>query len=572
MNKKTLFNKGIYNAMLKRFWVGSVIYLVIMMLFSSLFGYDYSYVEDYFSVMSFIGHYLSLGVAPVVAVLSYKFLHSKKNGLFIHSMPVTRKSNYISTLLGAFTLMGAPAVVMALVLIVSTGEIRMGLTWFLFVMFCNVVLFSVATFAAMLTGASWLCVVLYIAAHAVCYVVATFAESLMATFAAGYDYSLFGNFSHISMPSLLIDILDGGYMGYEWTNFKATAVLALAAMVFYVLSWVLYKKREMEKCEDASAFKAFNYILKYAVTAAVAIFAFEIFRYALDDNLLLFIAGTVILTSVAYFGTEMILRKKIKVWGAYKGYIAFVFVYTAILCTMAFTSIFGYETYVPEISDIENAYVSSKASAIHNFSDRVSVEKLVDFHKEIIKTERKEIVDNAGGEDIHISYFLADGNEVSRNYDIENAKLTAVMNALYESDDFKKEYERAFHIEAESITDIEIVNSSGVKLGADLKPDLHEEFLDALRRDILNNNYTNLHEVYDASFARIKIRYLQKVENPDPREYTYTYEGVPEGYEKTAYTFSLNANYTNTINFLAEHSYDYMTDETYSDGGISFDR
>jgi ABC-2 type transport system permease protein len=160
-----------------------------------------------------------------------------------------------------------------------------------------------------------------------------------------------------------MDVIDATHDKLTWGSITTTVVLLLIATAFYVLSWLLYKKRKIEKCEDASAFKAFNYILKYAVTLALAIFAFEVFNSALRSNLPLFVMATLILTSVAYFGTEMILQKKIKVWNAYKGYGAFVLLYTALLFFMAFTSIFGYETYVPEVTEIERAHVSSKASS-----------------------------------------------------------------------------------------------------------------------------------------------------------------------------------------------------------------
>ncbi len=561
MNKKTLFNKGIYNATLKRFWVGSVIYFVIMVLVVSIFSPDYSYYDEIFSVMSLMGYALSFCVPPVVALLCYRFLHSKKNGLFIHSMPVTREANYLSTLAGAFTLMGVPVMLIALILAFTTGEFLMALTWFLFVMLCNVVLFSIATFAAMLTGASWLSVVLYIASHVVCAVVASFGESLMETFAAGYDHSLFNSFADLNVADHLIEVLDTNYDRFTWGSITTTVVLLLIATAFYVLSWLLYKKRKIEKCEDASAYKAFNYILKYAVTLALAIFAFETFNYALRYNLPMFIVATLILTAVAYFGTEMILQKKIKVWNAYKGYTAFVLLYTALLFFMAFTSIFGYETYVPEVTEIERANVSSKASAVHNFSDRVSIDKLVDFHKEIIGTERKEIFDDTSGEHVYIFYYLTDGSTVTRSYDIKPSELTRVMNALYESNDFKKEYERAFHIKPESITDIEIVNSYNAKIDSDVSMTLYTEFLNALQADILNNNYTNLHEVKGENYVRVRIRYLQKVENYS-NEYTYTYEGIPEGYEKTSYTFGINENYTNVLNFLTEQGYSYIMEES----------
>ena len=383
----------------------------------------------------------------------------------------------------------------------------------------------------------------------------------METFAAGYDHSLFNSFADLNVADHLIEVLDTNYDRFTWGSMTTTVVLLLIATAFYVLSWLLYKKRKIEKCEDASAFKAFNYILKYAATLALAIFAFETFNYALRYNLSMFIVATLILTAVAYFGTEMILQKKIKVWNAYKGYTAFVLLYTALLLFMAFTSIFGYETYVPEVAEVEKALVLSKASAVDRFSDRVSIDKLVDFHKEIIGTERKEIFDDTSGERVYMIYYLTDGSIVTRRYYIKPSELTRVMNALYESNDFKKEYERAFHIAPESITDIEIVNSYNAKIDSDVNMTLYTEFMNALQADILNNSYTNLYEVKGENYVRVRIRYLQKVEKYS-NEYTYTYEGIPEGYEKTSYTIKLNENYTNMLNFLTEQGYSYIMEES----------
>ena len=122
----SLFNKGIYKNTLRRFKWGSFIYFIILF-FSVPFGFmmrnpvdlkrEYysssfgEYENVLFSYSSFlIPMIVAIVVPTVVALLVYNYIHSSKHSVFAHSLPITRISNYFSSILAAFTLMFLPII------------------------------------------------------------------------------------------------------------------------------------------------------------------------------------------------------------------------------------------------------------------------------------------------------------------------------------------------------------------------------------------------------------------------------------------------------------------------------
>ena len=102
-----------------------------------------------------------------------------------------------------------------------------------------------------------------------------------------------------------------------------------------------------------------NPLLKYTVTSIVAIASFSILVNS--DVPVIWLWGVpLILCMISHFACEMILNKTLKVFGKYKGYLVFVAVSAAVVCFFAFTSVFGFETRIPEYDDIESATIYSQ--------------------------------------------------------------------------------------------------------------------------------------------------------------------------------------------------------------------
>ncbi|MBQ3573980.1 MAG: hypothetical protein IJA16_05220, partial [Clostridia bacterium] len=130
-SKTSLFNKGIFKSTIRRYLWGSVLYGILLFMMTSLTvllavdksNLGYSMAKRGVALI-LDGHYLilpvitALFVPTVVALLVYRFVHSKKTSIFVHSLPVSRTANYISTLMAAFTLMAAPIILNGIILMI----------------------------------------------------------------------------------------------------------------------------------------------------------------------------------------------------------------------------------------------------------------------------------------------------------------------------------------------------------------------------------------------------------------------------------------------------------------------
>lgn len=551
MTRQTFFNKGVYLSTLKRFWVGSALFLLLLFLITNLclYDYDWDYDESWFESMKEFSMLFAFAVPVVVAMLVYKFAHSKKNSVFTHSLPVTRRVNYISTLLGAFTLMAAPVVVNGIIIMFSTRQTILSFEWVLFTLFALFAMFSVSTFAAFLTGSSWAVVVITILIHGLPGILGMFMEALLTTFAAGYaetSWSIADFIMGLNMPNFLQSL------AFINSDLKSSAIvvgiMGAVAIVLYVVSYFLYKKRHMEKCEDVASFKVLNPIFKYLVAIIAVIFGFTSFGRDIDSYGTSCVITIAILSFIGYFGTEMLLKKKVKIWGAYKGYIVFAVVCCIFFGFMAGSSLFGFETYIPDADDVEYILLSDRrygSDSNNNITDKDAVALLMEIHKELIASERENIVNDYKYDGYRITYNLKNDKEVTRWYGMDYSQMEETFARLYELENFKKQYEDVFNIPEENLWDIEIENYH-------LDKDERAEFLECIKADILDNGY---YELYDSpAWANGYIEYLVKVDD----EFYKQNASVPMGYTTYIERVQLNVNFVKSVNWLVDHGYGDM--------------
>ena len=99
-SKISLFNKGIYKSTVRRYLWGSVLYFIILFMVTSmviLFDVDkdntWRYMEQSGSALIlddmflFLPQFIAHFVPTVVALLIFRFVHSKKTSVFVHSLP-----------------------------------------------------------------------------------------------------------------------------------------------------------------------------------------------------------------------------------------------------------------------------------------------------------------------------------------------------------------------------------------------------------------------------------------------------------------------------------------------------
>ncbi len=539
MTAKTFFNKGIYLSTVKRFLVGSVLYLLILLMgifiLTNGYGEDAVYGTGFFETYSQMSTLLAMGVSVVVAMIIYKFVHSKKNSIFTHSLPITRKANYISTLAAAFTLMGLPVLISTFVLMCITGKAAMSAMCMIVTLATLFVMFAFSTFAAFLTGNAWAVLVLSILFHTGLGLIGVFCEALLKSFVFGYNgymRSLSGILFNFSAPVWLMEIVLGNVSRKQ--AFVYLAILALVATALYVAAYFLYKYRKMEKCEDVAAFKVLNPIFKYLVALLVTLAGFSIFRYMFEDSLATLIFIMIISSVIGYFGMEMLLKKKANIFReSFVGYVVFAAVMCVLFGFVSCTSLFGYETYIPNVDDVKGA-ICTKDYLIDSkmqVTDKETIQLVMNKQSEIINEKRRVFSDQSGWI-VQFVYELNNGKEVTRMYCVDYDERNEILSDLYENEDFKKHSELIFEIDEDSIVKVRYGNET-------ISPEVRSKLLDAIKDDLKALSYEEIYTA-DYYYDGIDVAY---VKDEDDSYWSFEY-------------IELNSNYTNTVAWLKENGFE----------------
>ncbi len=558
--RTSLFNRGIYTSTIRRYRLGAVLYFILLTLMTVLpilfavdpnrhyLGRDVSLIlEDVYYAFPLLCTYV---IPTVVALLVYRFLHSKKTAIFVHSLPVSRTANYMSTLAAAFTLMAVPVVLNALLLMVLSVSgygalftVVDCMIWMGINLLSLFLMFSVATFASALTGNSFAMVGINVLLHLIGFILAGGISAFSRLFLYGYQET-----------NRLIALAEGWNFGYyigSFHNFfgihsivpfswRTLIIMLVLAKVLYVLAWVLYRRRRLEVAEDVAGYRVLNPIFKYLLTLITASAAFLLLSDTLVDGPWLTVIFVLIVSAVTYFTCEMVLKKNLKIWKSYKGYLVFLAVFSAVLYFFAFTSVFGFEQRVPELSQIESVAVSENGwYDAGRMVDREEVKEIVlALHRDMVQddmvyTMRWQAKERS--DSVCLVYKLKNGKTMVRNYPMSEAKKCEVMDALYAWREYKLQNIPLFY---EAIDEIQSIDFGAVSIK-------HENeiagFIEALTADLLELDYT---ETVGGEIWQTSVHIEYKPEGEVDNEYR-----IFNIHQR------INANYKNTIAWLVSHGY-----------------
>lgn len=576
ITKTSLFNKGIYKSTVRRYLWGSVLYFVILFLVTSM-GIllsidpqnpnswwrrnDISLIlEDGFIIVPML---LAMVVPTVAGLLIFRFIHSKKTSVFVHSLPVKRTANFISSVLAGFTLMAAPVILNGLILmLISLGGYGAYFTigdcvvWMLLNLLCLFSMFSCVCFVASLTGNSFAMVALNILIHTFVLIISAGLVMVSGVFLHGFadENVIFDAIFEHTFPVKLCNIMTRwAYSNGIWEEFGISIIkILIFSVVLYLLSAFLYKKRRMETAEDVAGFKCLNPIFKYLITFIGAISTFAVLSTFIREKQALLWLVVALVSAVIYFGIEMLLKKNFKVWKSYKGYLAFALAFALMMCVFAFTGFFGFETRLPEIEDI-------KAAGIYNYyggekplfeSDEIK-SRTVQLHHTLIK-DITTVKNNESYTNIHVEYALKNGKTLHRSYPVSDKELYEIMDGMYENIEYKKKAERIF-APMESLYRVNIHNDYGNYTHTEITgEEKMQELKECIIKDVEGLSYSEIYT--DGWGISVEINYVPE----ESAEYERTYTEIVEDNKELRISYlhmNVNANYKNTIAWLKENGY-----------------
>ena len=454
-SKTSCFNRTIFTKNITMFWPLWVVYLAYLicseplMIWRALTADYYSSTMDATSkAYNIMESAVSIQITAIptflfamaagLAVFSY--LYSSRNANMIHALPVNRKELYITNYLSGLTFLVVPQVVVFVItlLVCLANQITciqylfMGLLASLGVAFFA---YSMSVFVAMFTGNIIAMPIFFLVLNYLYVGCLYLVDMIIST--VNYGISDFWNpgkacvlspmyYLNNNLRTSVVYGTNNGLdtiKGIEIQGLSLVAGYAVAAVVFAIVSYEIYRKRQIETAGDWVSIPVVKPIFRWGVGMCGGILLTMFLVYTLaynSDGGYYFgwiVAGMVVFGCVCFFAAEMLLSKKFKVFHKKRIAECGVFLAVSVLFLTLFKlDAFGIERLVPDKDEIAAAFVNMDYPVEVTAED---MDEFLDLHRQIIADKKAYLV-NAQNEKGYyyttIRYYLKDGSTIERRY------------------------------------------------------------------------------------------------------------------------------------------------------------
>lgn len=371
------FNNTIFKKDLRLFWPLEVIAFLLMQIVvvfpllarSTNLEHAYSGLEQmrYYMIWNFCDisnqWYIvafAAGFSLVAALLVFQYLNRQQAAFMIHSMPLCRKTLFVTHFLSGLLLAAVPMLILVaeLALVSAVSGIHLGLLVLSFgieILVMVLFFYSTAVLLIMMSGNMIISSLMYVVLNVLVYGFDMLLNGYAVLFVYGKaDYSMYPGkmetflnkiLSFLSPPLKFYSILHRQrmYSGeeenyydmvnlnnlpvdvFQWQNVLETAVYLIPATVFILLAFILYKKRKMERVGDLLVFN----FTKVVYRTVFCVCGSLIVAYALCQVVEILFAGQMIYGVYYYIGIlflgsgvvfcyvicDMILEKTVRIRG-----------------------------------------------------------------------------------------------------------------------------------------------------------------------------------------------------------------------------------------------------------------
>lgn len=488
-SKTSFFNPTLFKKNLTRFWplwggasfIGALfpLYLLALLIHEGrpLLDNRLEATSLYYDALIYAVPAVSLVYGALCALAVWGWLYNTRNVGMYHSLPITRKGLFATSLLSGLSMMLIPyAVTGTLTILVSLAagvfEPVGLLVTILGVLGDTFFYFATATLVVFVTGNPFAFAAFYFIFH----FLAAFAEwlvsRLMTAFYFGVEaayggvveflsptmyltrmLSVYTEHEEIVMPDGWID--RGRILSVTLVNGWLIAVYALAGAVLLAAAWALYRRRRSESAGEVVAVGWMKPIFRYGVAFCAAIaggsllytlFCRDIFQTGTTAStvpMAVCMAGAGVL---GYYIASMLLAKSLQVFrGSAKGVLGTAVAAVAVCCLIA-ADPWGVEAWVPDAGELESVtarlYGIHGGAAVATLEDPAGIQKILDAQAAVIA--ERDALERIWGSGLHrstaqlqLTFRLKEGRSsaVYRYYNIpvsegEQPEAVQVLAAL----------------------------------------------------------------------------------------------------------------------------------------------
>lgn len=593
-SKTSFFNKTLFWNNTQRFWPVWAAYLVIwffilpFMLASNL---NLSYVTILGQACSILdtavigGTLMSAVFGAIFAMAVFSYLYTTKNTGLITSLPITRETtfwtNYLS---GIIWMLVSNVIIVLMTLVVSAcfgmADLLVLLKWFLIVSLNNILFYGLGVFCGMLTGHILVLPCVYVVFNFVAVVVESLFKEVLEVLVYGMRITGGNQLAFLSpvielssRSPYIVNVQTGEVSGYyhrsiaeelgdlsqwiaEYDGYLSLAVYAFVGIVFAVIAFYLYRRRQMETATDVVSVRILRPVFKYCMCFGSALVLgtamyFSLFSGYRGHNTLVLTLCMLLGSAVGYFSAEMLMQKTFRVFKSWKGYGIGVICVVLVVCVCEY-DVFGYERFVPEVQDVECVTFSVYDPV--ELREAQNVEAAIKLHESIINNKDlyESSADNLPGDvvrsNVDLMYEMKNGDIVKRRYSIyfsddlmrtpssdaaEAQKLCNTKEAIQS----RKDLEVPVTLETISFGDVDWYDAELGRQYLELTPEQTVKLYDCITKDMNAGNigilwlYTT-DDYYETTYdCRISIEVTKRsgIETYD-YDYFYTYATTASTY------------------------------------------
>ncbi len=463
------------------------------------------------------------GAASGIAVFSY--LYQARSANMVHALPVSRKELFLTNYCSGLLFLLAPqflAFCVAVFVWFGSGVTRLEylLRWLGLVAGEAFFAYSMAVFAAMLTGQAAIAAACFFLLNYLYQGLVAIADALMGMLVYGMDRGARDIWGGWLSPApflgenvRLIYQEEGQLLDLpKLAGLDCVPWYALAAVFFAALAFLLYKNRDIETASDVVAISCIKPVFRWCGGIGAA----GVCTYLVWESLLSGMVGNMfwlvlVCSSVAgaagFFLCEMLIRKKFMVFTGKRlaeGGVFLAVLAAALVCME--TDLFGVEKRVPSAEEVAGIYLDGNYKSYLEEPEEIS--QCIAIHQGIIQEKdayEAYFWENPGMEkrpsmSFRISYKLKNGRMLERFWylPLKDCYLERQEGAVGKLLEFEKDPRRYmeyfFSSGYESLKIAEggsflHVNQNGDYNMLDLSNEEASKLYQALKEDILSGNY-----------------------------------------------------------------------------------
>ena len=477
MFNRFFFNRALWSQAFRQSTWLSVLYLIGLLIalplmiitqdsnYASNFGLYTTIwkLDDLFYFGSQIQPFCMMIFPAFIAIFLTRYMQNKKSADLFHSLPFRREQLLTINLLVGILLNIIPiAITMIVVAIIKNKLIYFEYTsmqiweWGFSVVAISLFIFAFTFFVGICIGQSILQTIITGILLLLPVVVIMFFEQHFMAYLYGYmqESSMVSNYDY-SSPLVRIGALSGEALSQQqgW-------IYTILAVVFIILTYILYKLRPSEAASQAIVFRYFNPIFRIGVMFCAAMTLGTYWTLAFHfDNVVLTISIYIVGIIIGYLIAEMLIRKTWHIFDrkmmiAMLGYSIIV----GLIIYLPITNVTGYEKRVPELASIQSVYIgdnsqgqlfdydyrSGKYKLKENklSSDPNYIQSIVELHAKIVEDQpvfdyrNKDVVNQL----VQIAYRLNNGKMMYRSYTLPYQIYASDLQKITSTEEYKTVY------------------------------------------------------------------------------------------------------------------------------------